>query len=215
MEPLSLADFLTHPRLEKRANISLVIVNLPKSGFPESLGSVLSSEENAISSESSRISRALARICLQAETGLQAKDLKIERSANGKPQLLNSGISYSVSHSGSLWALACSSHYQVALDLETAKDHPRLLKIASRFFFESEKSYLKTLPHDQAESAALQMWTAKEALIKLHGITLFQGLPQYEIALDPIRCITGPDLQFEALKGEGFVATIALKPLES
>jgi phosphopantetheinyl transferase len=214
MDTLTLNNFLANPVFVERENHSVVIVDLPKQSVPVEVFNFLSATElsdpRLQSSESAPVSRALTRYCLSLQTGFPAKDLQIHRSNNGKPTLLKSNLSFSISHSGTLWAFASSSSHEVAIDLEVIKDPPRLLRIASRFFFESEKTYLQGLPTELAESAALQMWTAKEALVKLHGKTLFQGLPEYEIQLDPFVCKKFPTVHLQTIVNSRYMASIAL-----
>jgi 4'-phosphopantetheinyl transferase len=94
------------------------------------------------------------------------------------------------------------------IDLEQLRSRPRALAIARRFFSVDEVRMLEAVTPSQRSAAFLQVWTAKEAVLKAHGRGLAFGLDRLSID-----CGTdGPRLQ--RMEGED-VATWQLLSLAS
>lgn len=76
----------------------------------------------------------------------------------------------SVSHTGQIWACAVGQK-ACGLDIERA-DNADIKGISDRYFSQEEKDYVKI--HDKP--GFLRLWTAKEALAKLYGKSVFSML---------------------------------------
>ena len=101
--------------------------------------------------------------------GIPEGDLTIARTEKGKPYFLNNNtIHFSVSHSGEIFACAFSDEV-IGIDIQEYKNRPdekeRCRKIARRFFHPDE---IDALDADTV-SALYNIWTAKEAYVKLTG----------------------------------------------
>ena len=101
--------------------------------------------------------------------GLALGELTVARTERGKPYFLNNNsMHFSVSHSGDIFACAFSDE-EIGLDIQEYKKRPdeveRCRKIARRFFHPDE---IDALDADTV-SAFYNIWTAKEAYVKLTG----------------------------------------------
>lgn len=95
--------------------------------------------------------------------------LAIGRQAKGKPYFNNlPQLHFSVSHSGNIFVCAFSD-VPVGVDIQEYKNRPdeaeRCRKIAARFFHPDEADALDA----DTVSAFYNIWTAKEAYVKLTG----------------------------------------------
>ena len=101
--------------------------------------------------------------------GILAEDLKIARTERGKPYFDGlKTIHFSVSHSGEIFACAFSDDL-IGIDIQEYKNRPdepeRCRKIANRFFHPDEVDALDA----DTVSAFYNIWTSKEAYVKLTG----------------------------------------------
>lgn len=141
---------------------------------------------------------SIRRCCRQyaKDTGAEASLLKFIDTAviysrvGGKPFLRDvEQIHFSLSHSGSIWGCAVDSD-PVGFDIEdTARfekgrryEQPaqadlRWLKIAKRFFTDSEYEYVKA----GGKKAFFEIWVRKEAYLKFKGAGLSMGLDSFEL----------------------------------
>lgn len=98
----------------------------------------------------------------------------LSRSPKGKPFLPDfPAVRFNFSHSGEYLALAISDS-EVGLDIqETKNPHTDALKIAKRYFTETEyKSLLSCDTPEQRRSLFFLLWTIKEAYLKYLGCGL-------------------------------------------
>ena len=114
-------------------------------------------------------------------------NIKLERTAGGKPYLLDSNIHISLSHSDGAVAVAISDEGEVGVDIQSEIDPDRAKRLEDRFFtalsVKSEdidiKYYFLDITSDEAKfseitlSTATECFTAKwsyaESLMKLYG----------------------------------------------
>ena len=101
--------------------------------------------------------------------GMSEGDFTVARAERGKPYFPNTpAVHFSVSHSGDIFACAFSDE-SVGVDVQEYKKRPdeeeRCRKIAARFFHRDE---IDALDADTL-SAFYNIWTAKEAYVKLTG----------------------------------------------
>ena len=99
---------------------------------------------------------------------------------HGKP--LCAGVNFSVSHSGELVAIAVGG-CAVGLDVEQIPSADRL-KIAERFYHPAERAYV----HDAADQplAFCEIWTRKEAFLKMTGEGISTDLTAFDTASSPL-----------------------------
>ena len=100
---------------------------------------------------------------------------------HGKPYTEN-GIQFSVSHSGRLATIAVDDS-PVGLDVEKKPDESRL-KIAGRFYHPGEQAYVA----DSVDKcrAFCEIWTRKEAYLKMTGEGISTDLSAFNTAAPPL-----------------------------
>jgi len=144
-------------------------------------------------------SRALQRVLGSRLLHIAAPQVTFDRRClhcdhddHGKPRLVRlPWLDYSVSHSGTLVALAFTTRGQIGLDLEAddrRTDPGTLLPIIAS---PAEHQRLASLDTDARRRAALRLWTRKEAVTKLTGHGLALPLRQISAeravaAVDPV-----------------------------
>lgn len=135
--------------------------------------------------------RILGRIC-----GLHPHDVPIVPGRNGKPALTGAfaGIHFNLSHCHDL-ALVAVGGSPVGVDIEPLERAPDLLGCESSFCHPLE---IESLPVDPGTRSLrlLEIWTAKEAMLKALGTGLLQ--PPEEVRLhfaDRISAISDKPLE--------------------
>ena len=93
-----------------------------------------------------------------------------------------SGVYFSVSHSGSVAAIAVDD-VEVGLDVEQIPDESRL-KIADRFYHPNERAYVRGA-EDQCR-AFCEIWTRKEAVLKMTGEGISTDLTAFDTTALPL-----------------------------
>jgi 4'-phosphopantetheinyl transferase len=118
--------------------------------------------------------------CRLAEyLGADVTALAIVRGEHGKPTLAapHDDLAFSWSHSGDIALLAVARGItQLGVDVERVRPRSRVLELASRFFAEDEAEAIRMLPERERLGAFLDLWTAKESVLKAHGGGLVYGL---------------------------------------
>jgi len=105
----------------------------------------------------------LAVRAMASEMGIQGLDIAYRPS--GKPYVLNSNLSISISHTKNYVAVMLSPNELIGVDLEYRSD--RILKIRHKFMHPDEENRLKQVSNPMSETVALLLhWCAKEALFK-------------------------------------------------
>lgn len=118
--------------------------------------------------------RAGLRHILGEVIGMPAGDVPIIISENGKPLLAPpfSYIHFNLSHCEDLAAVAWSTAGPVGIDLEPLRRAPDLLECVGIFCHPLEIAALSKNPRERANQL-LEIWTAKEAILKALGSGLF------------------------------------------
>lgn len=126
----------------------------------------------------------VAREWLALRTGDDPAALVFERGAHGRPDLTLPGLDCNWSHSGP-WLLVALGHgVRVGVDIEVHRPRPRALDLARRYFHTDEADALAGLPPEDREHAFLQLWCAKEAVLKAHGRGLAFGLDRVRVGIE-------------------------------
>ena len=127
------------------------------------------------------IHHAIVRQHLAERTGCLAKDLEIVREKRGKPVVLGpNSTEFSLTHSGTIGALAVCSNASVGIDIERMR--PLREDLANRFFADPEKEQLALLSDDERERAFFGCWTRKEAFVKATGEGIGRGLDSFVVS---------------------------------
>ncbi len=120
----------------------------------------------------------LARLLLH-RLGGQASDHHLTRSATGRPEHPEAGVS--ISHSGDYVACAVSTIGAVGVDVQIADNAHRTLDIADAYFSADEAAWLRNAGHE----GFYMLWALKEAYLKSLGIGLAGGLDRLCVQVAP------------------------------
>lgn len=127
----------------------------------------------------------LVRPWLAETLGHPDTAIALARDVRGRPQLQvpgNAGLDINWSHSGDALLVALGDGVAVGVDIEWMRPRPQAMALAQRFFTAGEATALAKRAPDDAEAAFVQMWCAKEAVLKAHGHGLSFGLDRLEFA---------------------------------
>lgn len=131
------------------------------------------------------LGRAPLRRVLAAYMDIAPAAVVLVDGEHGRPTLATghrSTIGFNWSHSGEHALIAIGRHIAPGIDLEQRRERPRALEIARRYFSADEAAALASLPPAQRSAAFLELWTAKEAVLKALGRGLAFGLHRLSIA---------------------------------
>ncbi len=102
-----------------------------------------------------------------------AEDIKFSYKDNGKPVLIDEQnpqqLQFNMSHSGNIAILAICRNQSVGIDIEFIQRKSDWHGISKRFFTPNEQQALFKLPEAQQKDAFYQIWTRKEAHMKVTG----------------------------------------------
>jgi 4'-phosphopantetheinyl transferase len=128
---------------------------------------------------------ALVRTALSAYGSCAPADWRFVISPQGCPSVRgDSGLSFSLTHSGPRAAVAIGTGPAVGLDLERDRPERDALPLARRFFGPRETEWLTELLPGQRSAGFAQLWTVKEAVLKARGCGLTESLGSVEVELD-------------------------------
>ncbi|WP_108471233.1 4'-phosphopantetheinyl transferase family protein [Rhodanobacter thiooxydans] len=129
--------------------------------------------------------RAPLHAVLAAYLGIAAEQVVLAEGEYGRPALatgLDPSLGFNWSHSGGHALIALGRHVVPGIDLECQRPRARALEIAERYFSNEEAALLAALPEAERSAAFLELWTAKEAVVKALGRGLAFGLDRLSIA---------------------------------
>ena len=129
--------------------------------------------------------RAPLRRVLAAYLGIDADAVALVDGEHGRPALAaghDQSLGFNWSHSGEQALIAIGRHVMPGIDLERRRERPRALEIAQRYFSVDEAATLAALPAANRSDAFLELWTAKEAVLKALGRGIAFGLHRLSIA---------------------------------
>ncbi len=167
-----------------------------------------------------QLGRAPLYAVLSAYLGVPADEIGLLEGEHGRPLLApvhDPALGFNWSHSGSDALIAVGRNIAPGIDLERSRERPRALEIAQRYFTPDEAATLAGLPVDERHAAFLQLWTAKEAVLKALGRGIAFGLHRLSIGSGDggfgLRQLEGEqiaDWQLERLSpGSSLIAALA------
>jgi 4'-phosphopantetheinyl transferase len=124
------------------------------------------------------------RLTLAAYLGIDADAVTLVEGEHGRPRLdpaHGASLDFNWSHSGEHALIAVARGISPGIDIERRRPQPRALPIARRFFGNDEADALAALPEEARDAAFLEIWTAKEAILKAHGRGIGYGLQRLRI----------------------------------
>ena len=118
-----------------------------------------------------------------------AESLEFVRAEKGKPSLKRRlhepELQFNLSHSHNLAIVALANAQSLGVDIEYINPKHEWKKIIHRFFTDTEQSAIFSLPEAQQEQAFYQVWTRKEAHMKVTGQGLHLGPGQFTVTVPP------------------------------
>jgi len=120
------------------------------------------------------ITRALLRSSLSKYADIAPESWTFTLNAYGRPSISNAGaqaraISFNLSHTRRLVALAISSARELGIDTEDLGARVAPAEVADRYFARAEVQELNALPPERRSERFFQYWTLKESYIKARG----------------------------------------------
>ena len=118
------------------------------------------------------VTRGALRTLLGRYLDCQPAQIGLTYGAAGKPSLnsLAPALQFSVSHSGTLSALAFAPNYELGIDIEHIRPMPEMQAIARGQFSPEQCAGLFSAPEHIQRDLFFRFWTAKEALAKATGL---------------------------------------------
>ena len=131
------------------------------------------------------ISHGILRQFLAEFVNEPAANIRIKRTEFGKPFLPDySELSFNISHSGDILAIAISSLCQLGVDVECDKSRNTWDGLVKKCFAPEEAAYWYNLDNAERSRAFYQFWVKKEAFVKAVGKGITLGLN---------KCVINPD----------------------
>lgn len=136
------------------------------------------------------VSHALQRTVLSGILGVDAAALRFRVGVHGKPFLEypcprdSEGLSFNLSHSGSHAVLAVwEGGGAIGVDIEAHRPDRPFIKLATRYFAESEQALLRGAPAHEQMGCFYDLWTLKESYLKARGTGLQLPLGDFAFSL--------------------------------
>ena len=127
------------------------------------------------------ILRKILGVCLNADPA----QLRIGYNRYGKPELEGSHLSFNVSHTDGMAAVAVAWCRKVGIDIEKMHRHRPVLRLSERYFCPREIEKMRMLERKKQCGAFYVCWTRKEAYLKALGRGMCVPLPSFEVTLLP------------------------------
>ncbi|WP_426661866.1 4'-phosphopantetheinyl transferase family protein [Rhodanobacter aciditrophus] len=124
---------------------------------------------------------------LAAYLGIAPAEVRLVTGEHGRPALdpcLGDALDFNWSHSGEQALVALARGIAPGIDLEQRRTRANALEIAQRFFTAEEAAWLGTLDEAARRAAFLELWTAREAVLKALGRGLAFGLDRLAFRRD-------------------------------
>jgi 4'-phosphopantetheinyl transferase len=140
---------------------------------------------------------ALAKTALSGYLGCEAREIRFERACpncggpHGKPQVKDTGLEFSVSHSGGLVVVAVAQS-PVGVDVEQIRGELSS-ELVTAAMADSEAAALAAMAPHRRLSCFLTAWTQKEAVAKATGAGIDLNLEDVVVfPSDPPRLMAWP-----------------------
>jgi 4'-phosphopantetheinyl transferase len=164
------------------------------------------------------IAYALHRLFLGRFLGVEPVEVPLWRDSLGCPRVGQGLAATSLSHAGSLIAIAVGHYRPLGVDIEPATRVEEMSGLAENICHPTELETLQRLAGPEQARALLSLWTGKEAVLKALGIGFSRG-EMNEIALpaDGRNYVdqTGEVLQVKRLdRSPSWFAAVACAPVD-
>ena len=154
------------------------------------------------------LSRCAIRSLIEKYTQKPSEEKCIDTHPGGKPFLVNHpDLHFSLSHSGKEVAIAFS-RTPIGFDVEKKECRADFVSIARRFFSAAEAAQIAAAG-EHAASLFVDLWTAKEAILKLEGSGISGGLERALVWGDSEGELDNRRVHLHRMEWPGFVARVA------
>lgn len=152
------------------------------------------------------VTRAAVRMLLSRYAPVAPECWEFSRNAYGRPEIANAvdevrGLSFNISHTRGLIALAVGRGREFGVDVENVAVRSPSIGIAERFFSPTEVAELSCVPTERQLDRFFEYWTFKESYIKARGMGLSLPLDRFSFDFphhDAVRISIQPDLDDHA-----------------
>jgi 4'-phosphopantetheinyl transferase len=110
-------------------------------------------------------------------------DVRLARTANGKPYVADAPIAFNLSHSGPLAVCAVTRSGHIGVDIEAVRTIDDPDGIVEHFFAPGEVAEYRRHTGDARLMTFFRLWTRKEAFIKATGEGLSRPLNTFDVAV--------------------------------
>lgn len=122
----------------------------------------------------------LLRAALAPLMGLPGQALVFDREAKGRPFLRHEQApDFNLSDTIGGTLIAVTNSGRIGIDLERVDRRPPVERLAARWFSREESIALLALGQEEARTAFLRLWTAKEASCKATGTGIYGFLADW------------------------------------
>lgn len=129
------------------------------------------------------LTRSALRLLLAGYLDEPPHQIRFGFTDYGKPFLDGgSELHFNVSHTDGLALLAFARKRRIGIDVEKIRPQPDALRLAHRFFSQSERAELEDLDAEELASGFFRCWSRKEAYIKARGEGLSIPLHQFDMS---------------------------------
>jgi 4'-phosphopantetheinyl transferase len=134
------------------------------------------------------VAHALARRGLSREAAVTPEAWRFASAPGGRPEVVApahaAGLSFNLSHTQGLAACAVARGATVGVDVEAGARLSRPLALAERFFAPEEADALRALPAALQRERFVELWAAKEAVVKARGVGMAGELSVVRLSLE-------------------------------
>ena len=170
--------------------------------------------------------RGMLRTVLAAYLQTDPRALRFRYSEHGKPSLVltdpEKDLRFNLSHTQGAVLLGICRQRAIGVDVERVREDFSPQEIATRFFSDSERQALMSLPQAEQRQAFFRCWTRKEAFLKARGHGLSFPLERFDVSIGAgeteVRLTTRPDPEeaqrwqiLQALAPDGCAAAVAVE----
>lgn len=141
---------------------------------------------HAIHRETYVLAHALWRLVLGRMLDQNGAEVRMESTPEGQPRLPGTTCATSLSHSGSHVAIAVAHALCLGIDIERSPPASNLQDLVSMLCAPAELLALKQLSPPRRQTALLDLWTRKEALLKAFGVGLSETPASITADLDTL-----------------------------
>lgn len=154
------------------------------------------------------LSKCAIRFLLAKYTEKPSEEKCVDTHPGGKPFFVNHpNLHFSLSHSGGEVAIAFS-RTPIGFDVEKKERCADFVSIAQRFFSVAEAAQIAAAG-ERAASLFVDLWTAKEAILKLEGSGISGGLERALVWSEFEGELDGRRVHLHRMEWPGFVARVA------